>query len=78
MKSRGGTFTKIHFKVKPSLFMALSFLNIFVVSELLMTLTQAKEDADSLKQVVAMITPLQTKLQNMVQTHADTAKRKPR
>ena len=50
----------------------------FKYTELLMTLTQAKEDADSLKQVVAMITPLQTKLQNMVQTHADTAKRKPR
>ena len=50
----------------------------FKYTELLMNLTQAKEDADSLKQVAAMITPLQTKLQNMVQSHSDLVnKRKP-
>ena len=37
------------------------------VFQKLMKLTQSKEDEDSLKQVVAMITPLQTKLHEMIQ-----------
>lgn len=49
----------------------------FKYTELLMTLTQAKEDADSLKQVVAMITPLQMKLHNMVQNADPSTIRKP-
>jgi hypothetical protein len=48
----------------------------FKYTELLMKLTQAKEDADSLKQVVAMITPLKTKLENMVQNADPSTKRK--
>ena len=35
--------------------------------QLLMSLTQSKEDADSLKQVVSMMTFLQTKLQDFIQ-----------
>ena len=42
-----------------------------------MNLTQSKEDADSLKQVVAMITPLQTKLQEMIHNADPFIKRKP-
>ena len=43
-----------------------------------MNLTQSKEDADSLKQVVAMITPLQTKLQEMIHNADPSIKRKPK
>jgi hypothetical protein len=42
-----------------------------------MTLTTSKDDADSLKQVAAMITPLQNKLQIAVQQAGAFAKRKP-
>ena len=41
-----------------------------------MTLTASKDDADSLKQVAAMITPLQNKLQIAVQQAGAFAKRK--
>jgi len=48
----------------------------FKKTEKLMKLTQSKEDEDSLKQVVAMITPLQTKLQDMIHNADPSIKRK--
>merc|ERR1719211_263157 len=42
-----------------------------------MKLTQSKEDEDSLKQVVAMITPLQTKLHETIQKANSSIKGKP-
>ena len=44
----------------------------------LMKLTQSKEDEDSLKQVVAMISPLQGKLQEMIQNADSSIIKKPK
>ena len=52
-------------------------LNNLDLFQTLMTLTSSKDDADSLKQVSAMITPLQNKLQIAVQQAGPFAKRKP-
>ena len=58
-------------------FILLFFQTImFSFFQKLMKLTQSKEDEDSLKQVVAMITPLQTKLQDMIHNADPSIKRK--
>ena len=54
------------------------FLFLFVMLQKLMKLTQSKEDEDSLKQVVAMISPLQGKLQEMIQNADSSIIKKPK